>query len=220
MSTWNSSNKQKQDLSRVWWVGGSPCAGKSTVTARLAEQYGLALYHCDEALDAHLRRSTPAAYPLLHKPMTTPWDELWMRPVPVQIREELAFYREEFPLIVDDLCRFSRDAPCIAEGTALLPELVAPLLSRPHQGLWLIPSAHFQRERYAQRAWIHDILRQCENPTRAFDNWMARDSGFAEEVMHTAEECQLRVLRVDGTQGLESMAALVADILQLSSNTR
>lgn len=49
----------RQALAHVWWVGGSPCAGKSTLAAILARRHGLALYRCDEALAAHLRRGGP-----------------------------------------------------------------------------------------------------------------------------------------------------------------
>src|SRR5947209_928431 len=142
-------------LPHVWWVGGSPCAGKSALAATLASRHGLACYHCDEALAAHVRRAAPLAYPMMHKLTTTPWHDLWMRPVEVMIREELAFYREEFPLVLADLRGFPAAAPVIAEGTALLPELVAPHLAAPHRAVWLVPSADFQREHYSQRPWIH-----------------------------------------------------------------
>ncbi len=109
-------SEQQHNLSRVWWIGGAPCAGKSTVAAILAERHGLALYRCDDALEAHVRRSEPVASSLLHALTATRWDALWMRPVATQIREELAFYREEFPLIVEDLCDRARGAPASPRG--------------------------------------------------------------------------------------------------------
>lgn len=211
-------DRQGQRLSsrpRVLWVGGSPCAGKSTLAALLADRHGLALYHCDEALPAHLRRAAPTAYPLMHTLTNTPWNALWARPVDAQIREELAFYREEFPLVLEDLRGFPTTSPVIAEGTALLPELVAPHLAEPHRALWLVPSAAFQREQYAQRPRIHDILRQCDEPRAAFENWMRRDIGFADTVERHAKERHLPVLRVDGTRGVEALATIAEGRLQL-----
>ena len=38
----------REDFRHVYWIGGSGCAGKSTVTEILAERYGLATYHQDD----------------------------------------------------------------------------------------------------------------------------------------------------------------------------
>ena len=44
-----------------FFVGGSPCAGKSTVCDVLAALHGLRTYHCDEHYDAHLERAKPGS---------------------------------------------------------------------------------------------------------------------------------------------------------------
>jgi 2-phosphoglycerate kinase len=207
--------RERLSQRRILWIGGSPCAGKSTLARHLAEQYGLAPYRCDEALDSHLGRITAAAHPTIHKLTNISWNELWTRPIEVQIREELAFYREDFPLIVEDLLSLPVTTPLIVEGTALLPELIAPLLAAPHQAVWLVPTATFQRDHYARRSWIEEILRQCADPAQAFDNWMRRDSGFADIVEAQAIEHALWVQRVDGTVNIEAMTALVAAQLGL-----
>ena len=202
-------------LSKVIWIGGSPCAGKSTLATALARRHSLLHYSCDAALNDHLQRSDPANYPILHRLANSAWDELWTRPVEQQIREELAFYEEEFSLILEDLAGFPAGTSIVAEGTALLPELVAPLLRDRRQAVWLVPTATFQREHYARRPWIDDILRQCADPALAFDNWMRRDSGFADAVEASAKRLALPVLRVDGTQDTGAVAALVSGILSL-----
>ena len=209
--------ESRQEPPHVLWVGGSPCAGKSTLAAILADRHDLAHYHCDEALATHVRRAAPLAYPMMHKLTNTSWNGLWMRPVEVMIREELAFYREEFPLVLADLRRFPAAAPVVAEGTALLLELVAPHLSDPHRTVWLVPSAEFQRAHYARRPWIHDILRQCDDPARAFENWMRRDIGFADTVERQAKERRLQVLRIDGALDVEALATTVERWFRLPS---
>ncbi|MEU8662863.1 hypothetical protein [Actinoplanes philippinensis] len=37
----------------LWWIGGSPCAGKSTVAGRIAGRRGVPVYSCDDAFDRH-----------------------------------------------------------------------------------------------------------------------------------------------------------------------
>lgn len=204
-------------LAQTIWIGGSPCAGKSTLAAMLARRHGLTHYSCDDALTAHVQRSNTATYPLLHQLAKSSWNEIWTRPVERQIREELAFYREEFPLILEDLTAFPPDTPIVAEGTALLPELVAPLLQGQCQAIWLVPTAAFQREHYVRRPWLDDILRQCADPALAFDNWMRRDIGFADVVEGSARALGLPVIRVDGKEDAEEVLTRVCGALRLSS---
>ena len=52
-------------LTHVYWIGGGPGAGKSTIARRLAAGCGLHLYDTDEAMADHARRSTPEDSPEL-----------------------------------------------------------------------------------------------------------------------------------------------------------
>jgi hypothetical protein len=153
----------------------------------------------------------------LHQLAKSSWDELWTRPVERQIREEVAFYREEFPLILEDFAAFPPETPLVAEGTALLPELVAPLLQGQRRAIWLVPTPSFQREHYARRPWMDDILRQCADPALAFDNWMQRDIGFADAVEVSAQTLGLPVIRVNGREDTAAIFGQVCSILRLPS---
>ena len=39
------------NLDHVTWIGGSPCSGKSTIAALLADRHGLRRYDCDAAFE-------------------------------------------------------------------------------------------------------------------------------------------------------------------------
>lgn len=82
----------------IYWLGGSPCAGKSSVADLLAERYSLAVYRCDDAFYRHTQICNPQDQPSLHAISTMSWDQIWMRPVEVQVATERAAYREEFPI--------------------------------------------------------------------------------------------------------------------------
>src|SRR4051794_38186163 len=109
-------------LSRVYWIGGSPCSGKSTVTEALAAATGYPVYRCDDAYFQHQHLVTPEAQPVYHRLSRLAGEALWMRPVAEQIAEELILYREEFPFILADLVELTAAGPVIAEGAALLPD--------------------------------------------------------------------------------------------------
>jgi 2-phosphoglycerate kinase len=197
-------------LSHVLWMGGSPCSGKSSIASVLAQRYGVQVYNCDERYDAHLGRASAGKQPVMFEAAAKTWDEVWMRPVAVLVARELEFYREEFGMVVDDLLRMSIAGPLLAEGTSLLPECVAPLLARPEQAIWVVPAEDFQREKYARREWVSDILAQCRQPEEAWENWMGRDAAFASAVADDARERGLQVMEVDGSRSVQDNAGMIA----------
>ncbi len=198
-----------ETFDHVYWLGGSPCAGKSSIADRLAVTHGLDLYRCDDAYYRHLTMISPEAQPLLSRLANASCDDLWMRPVAQQVDEELAVYREEFPLIQADLAALPRSRPVIAEGAALLPELLDGLAD-PARAIWVVPTADFQQTHYARREWRHDVVRECADPERAWRNWMSRDISFARRVAEDARARGFEVLVVDGSRSLDEMIRAVA----------
>lgn len=176
---------------------------------RLAAQYGLAIYRCDDAFDRHLAQGNAQNHPTLTAIRGMTWDEIWMRPVAVQVAAELEAYREEWGIILDDLAYLPQDRPILVEGCALLPELVAAL-APPAQALWFVPAPAFQRHHYGQRAFIQHILAQCSDPQTAWANWMDRDEQFGRAVAEAATARGYTVEWVDGRCSLDELAALAA----------
>ncbi|MEO7859571.1 MAG: hypothetical protein ABIU05_03865 [Nitrospirales bacterium] len=212
-----SPSKISEQLSHILWVGGSPCAGKSSIAHLLAQQYNLQTYSCDDHYEAHLKRATPDKHPLMSNAAGMTWDEVWMRPVDVLVTHELAFYREEFELVIEDLLAMPLSTPIIAEGASLLPECIAPILSHPNKAIWVVPTEEFQLKEYARREWVEDILSQCRDPQQAWQNWMGRDVGFARVVAEHATAQGLRVIEVDGSQSIEEHAKMVAEHFRLAT---
>lgn len=203
------------DLAHVYWIGGSPCSGKSSIAQALAETYEMEFYQADDAYVRHAHIVTPDKEPIFSKLVHLSPDELWMRDVEEQFVEELALYREEFPLILDDLLRLPTTRPVLAEGAALLPECVVPLLLEPRQAIWIVPTPAFQVEHYTQRAWAKDVVKFCRDPEQAFHNWMQRDIRFARHVERTAGGVNMRTLIVDGACSLIENQASVEHHFQL-----
>jgi hypothetical protein len=198
-------------LSHVLWMGGSPCSGKSSIADILANKYHLRTYHVDDAFNQHKERFNPRDNPTLYKWTNQPWDELWMHAPDILLQEAIAAYNEHFRFVVEDLLDLPESGPLLAEGTALLPDCVAPFLPNRHHALWVVPSAAFQRTRYPQRGeWVQWILGQCGDPDQALRNWMDRDVAFAEWVTERTQALDLDVLVVDGENSIIENAAAVA----------
>lgn len=199
----------KKQLNTVFWIGGSPCSGKSSITQALAESYSCRAYRCDDAYEAHLESARPETQPLMSQVAAMTWDDIWMHSAEFLVEREVKFYEEEFLMIVRDLLALPPHPPLLAEGTALLPGLVSQV-SPPGQAIWVVPTEEFQREHYARRPWVDDILRQCRHPARAFENWMARDSAYAKLVIREAQDRGLKVVKVDGSTSLAENVQQVA----------
>jgi len=200
----------RRRLAHVYWIGGSPCSGKSSIVERLSERHAFRSYRADDPFAAHTAQATASAQPYLYRIARMSWDEIWGRPVEVLLQDEIAAYREEWDMIVNDLLALPDDLPAIAEGAALLPERVQDVLSERRHAIWIVPTEAFQRETYARRGkWVGQILAQCTQPEQSFENWMARDAAYARWVSRGAWRLGLRVLTVSGERSIDENAAIV-----------
>jgi hypothetical protein len=199
----------RQSLRHVYWLGGSPCSGKTSIARDLVQRYGMTYYDCDHAFYRHNEQITPKTQPVFYRVMRLPPEDLWMRPVDQQTAEELAIYREEFPFILSDLLALPSDRPVLAEGAALLPECVAPLIDDSHRAIWIVPTAEFQWKHYSRREWIQQYIKDTSNPQKAFENWMQRDIQFAQFFREDSVRRGLRTIVVDGQRLLDENIRMV-----------
>lgn len=198
-------------LGHVYWLGGAPCSGKSTIADELGTQYGLDIYHVDEAIHTRFGPYSPHEQPCMHRWTTSAWDQLWMRPVTTLLDEVFECYSEQFDLVLYDLLRVDDCHKLLVEGNSLLPNRVVPLLLDRSHALWLTPTAHFQRVQYPQRgAWVQSILGHCGDPQQAFRNWMDRDVAFAERIRNQVRDLDLPHIAVDGSCSIHDTVRLVA----------
>ncbi|WP_438351033.1 hypothetical protein ACP8HI_10525 [Paenibacillus sp. FA6] len=187
----------------IYWIGGSACAGKSTLARMYAEKHGLELYSCDEHFDRHLKDVSINEYPAMHKVSTmNPNEAFYTREVQEQLCVYIQSFVEDFSFVIKDLAKRT-DTPVVVEGNQLIPSLLAPDLKEHHKAVWIIPTEQFQREQYSKRVWIQGILQNTENPTVAFNKWMSRDALFSEFIQKEASELHLNVLKVDGSKTLQ-----------------
>jgi hypothetical protein len=202
----------------VFWLGGSPCAGKTSVSDFLAARFDLDVYRVDEAFEVHAQSFDPELHPTLTKWRASSWDQRWMQPLETLVQDVVACYREHFALILADILSLPRDRPLLVEGTALLPRQVAGVLADRSRAIWLVPTAGFQTAHYARREWVPGVLEQCEDGEAAFRNWMGRDAEFARRLAAEVDALGLELLRIDGEQTLEETAGAVASHFQLSAD--
>jgi 2-phosphoglycerate kinase len=194
----------------VFWIGGSPCAGKNSISSILADNFDLNLYCVDEAFETHIQSFNSEFHPTLVKWYRNSWNERCTQPVERLVQEVIACYREHFTLVVDDVLIHPKDKPLLIEGTDLLPKEVTSIQANYNQSVWIIPTVDFQTEHYAKREWAQHIVEQCDDAQAAFQNWMQRDIDFAKWVRNEAETMGCKVIIVDGKQSIEENAIEIA----------
>src|SRR5437588_8517652 len=203
-----------QQLQHIRWIGGGSRAGKSTVARRLSEKHGFRLYHCDDAQSAHTARLNAVDHPMLHDFLAMTMDERWVKRTPQEMFHTFhGFHGEGFGLILEDLLDLPTDVPVLVEGYKLLPCLVAPLLSRPDQAVWLIPTPEWRRIALCRRGSLWSIAGQTSDPETALANLLARDALYTEEVKRQATALQLTIIEVSGSASVDELAMCVAQCL-------
>ncbi len=196
----------RRRLRHVYWIGGGSGAGKSTISKRLAEQFGLQRYDTDEAIQEHGRRTPPAERPFAAAFAKMDMDERWVNRSPQTMLETFHFYRGEcFDRIVEDLLEIPSDRRVVAEGFRLLPNLVKPLLQTIDQSVWLIPTAEFRRAAFESRNGLWTIAGKTSDPERALANLLARDGLFSDRLKDETKSAGLPSIEVDTSMSEDAL---------------
>jgi hypothetical protein len=134
-------------------------------------------------------------------------DERWVTSTPTEMLE-LCLDFERGPMIVDDLRRLPPSPLILAEGTTVLPQLVAHGAADPDRAVWLVPTPELQRARVEELAAPAGV----SDPERAHENITQRYLLVAAEIDRQATECGVTVLPVDGSRTVDEMVAAVEDL--------
>ncbi len=200
----------RQRLSHVLWIGGSTCAGKSSVADVIASKYGLAVYHYDRREPDHTARRSmsPGKFPALTSFLSMSMDERWvLRSPDAMAQNVVASWTERFPLVIEDLLVMPGDSRILAEGPGLFPQLVFPLLSSLYQAIWLIASKEVIQAVRIRRPSV--IRRETSDPDRAVENIINRDMHLAKYNRQQAAELGLAAYEVDWSKPIDEVATIV-----------
>jgi shikimate kinase len=193
------------ELEHVLWIGGASGLGKTTIARRLARRHGLRWYNADtrtwEHRDRALHERNPAA---LRWEAMTPY-ERWVTTPPSEM-VELSLNLQRWPMIADDVRRLPASPLIVAEGSTVLPELVATGIADRSRAVWLAASPELQRTRLEAREGAPpgdpDAKRARENVLQL---WLL----VAAEIERRVREFDVTVLVVDGPETADEVLAAV-----------
>jgi hypothetical protein len=178
----------------------------------ITERHGLQVYHFDRHEMAHFSKATADAQPALWAAhpdrMTT--EARWLGSSPEQMAADtIACWSERFLMALDDLRAMPAAPAIVAEGPGFFPEMVAPLLSDPRRAVVLVPTESFKR-RSAELRGKPGNRHETSDPERASANLLERDLLMTAHVRESAASHGLRLIEVDGSEGVDAVADLVA----------
>jgi len=181
---------------KIYYIGGSPCSGKSTVAEMLSEKYGFFYYKLDDKLHEHMKRAAQRDESRCKAYFSMTPEQIWMRKPKIQFDDEVNIYREIFKYALEDIANLNV-SNVISEGAGYLPELMKQIAVCENKYVCITPTRDFQINRYSKRKWVHYVIEGCEDKQAAFENWMERDAMFALYVAKTAKNLGYKTFLTD-----------------------
>ncbi|MFI8192346.1 hypothetical protein ACIF8T_26775 [Streptomyces sp. NPDC085946] len=201
-------------LAHVRWIAGGTGAGKSTLTRSPADRYDVAVHQGDRAEHDWLERCTAQRHPRLAGMRGPPPGALWRDRTPDQVFRALpSLYGEMVGFVVDDLLALSGERVLLVDYFGIPPGHLAPLLRRPDQAVFLLPTPEFRETALASRYADPARARAAwgsEDGASAFAGRLARDALRDEEVRRQAPLHGLDTIVIDGTVPVSDLADRMA----------
>lgn len=128
----------KQYLKNVYFIAGTPCGGKTTVSRALAKKYGILVYDIDERFDEHQAMSDPVSQPAMNRDFRDA-DEFFGRSVEEYKAWLLKNTREQLDFVLLDLMRLSQNQKVLCDchltleqaATVTDPSHIAFMIKKP-----------------------------------------------------------------------------------------
>lgn len=206
-----------QNNRSVYWLGGSTCAGKTTISNALSERYGFRVYHCDEYIGTHIERSNIQEQPNLNKITKASWNDILSMNVEEYLDWTTGSFCEEFGMILEDLDELSNDKPILVEGINLLPGLLKEALIDTNQAVWLVADDEFYKKHQMQRKEFFDRIKQCSNQEQALQNYINDDLAFGRYIINDAKKHDLKVIVTADESDLKKNIELISRYFNLIS---
>ena len=101
-------NVIKEYLKNVYFITGTPCGGKTTISRELAKKYNMTVYDIDEQFENHQRKSNSVYQPSMNTIFKNA-DEFFGRTVEEYKKWLLDNTREQLDFVILDLIRLSQN---------------------------------------------------------------------------------------------------------------
>jgi len=115
-------NVIKEYLKNVYFVTGTPCGGKTTISRALAKRHNLLVYDVDEQFEKHQQMSNTTFQPAMNKHFKDA-DEFFGRTVEEYRNWLIANTREQLDFVLLDLIRLSQNQIVVCDCHLTMEEV-------------------------------------------------------------------------------------------------
>jgi 2-phosphoglycerate kinase len=207
--------KAKNNMPLVYWIGGSTCAGKTTISNALSAKYGLTVYHCDDYIGKHIDKSNAQEHPNLNKITKTSWDDILSMNVEDYLNWTMGSFIEEFGMILEDLYKLSDDKPILVEGINLLPQLIKDNIVNINHAVWLVADETFYKEHQMKRKELFERVKECYNQEQALQNYINDDLAFGKYILNDAKMLNFKVIEIGNESDITENMELISTYFNL-----
>ena len=141
-------NVIKAFLKNVYFITGTPCGGKTTVSRELARRHNLLVYDIDEQFTKHQQMSDPVFQPNMNKEFKDA-DAFFGRTVEEYTQSLIDNTREQLDFVLLDLIRLSQNQIVLCDCHLTVEE--ADRLTDPSRVVFLIKEPSHLVEDYCNR---------------------------------------------------------------------
>ncbi|MBO4457684.1 MAG: shikimate kinase [Butyrivibrio sp.] len=125
----------KEYLKNVYFITGTPCGGKTTVSRELGKKYGIKVYDIDEMFPVHQEKSDAKYQPAMNKCFKDA-DEFFGRSVEEYRNWLIQNTREQLDFVLLDLMRLSKDEKILCDCHLTIEQ--ADMISNPSRVVFMI----------------------------------------------------------------------------------
>ena len=200
----------KQYLKNVYFITGTPCGGKTTVSRALGKKYGIPVYDIDERFEEHQRMSDPVSQPAMNKQFKDA-DEFFGRSVEEYRAWLLQNTREQLDFVLLDLIRLSQNGKILCDCHLRLDQ--AALFTDPARVAFMIKKPENLVEEYCNRSdhqgfsnFIHSATDYEKAKETCNETLLSLNEKFYEDV----KASEYFWLERDNARSVDETVALVA----------
>ena len=160
-------NVIKEYLKNVYFITGTPCAGKTTVTRALGKKYGIPVYVIDDQFTIHQLLSDPEHQPNMNRHFRDA-DEFFGRSVEEYRNWLIGNSREQLDYVLLDLIKLSRDGIVLCDIHIVAEE--AARITDPSRIAFLLRKPEDLAEEYSNRPdhrEFHDFIHSASDYEQA-----------------------------------------------------
>ena len=141
-------NVLKEYLKNVYFITGTACGGKTTISRELAKHHNIMVYDIDEQFDDHRRISDPKFQPNMNSTFKNA-DEFFGRTVEEYKKWLVGNSREQLEFALMDLIRLSKEQKVLCDCHLTMEE--AEKLTDPYRIVFLVKDPSNIIEDYCNR---------------------------------------------------------------------